>query len=490
MAIGAKGEMDATAWKLLGDALLGTITLIALGGAAATVIGAGAAFLVSLCRFPGRGVFEWLLAAPLAAPAYVLAFGYSSLTWAGGPVPLPLTGIAGAAFVYALAFYPYAYLSTRAALATQSAGALEAARMLGAGPRRALIGVALPLARPGIAAGAALIAMEIAADFGAASHFGATTVTTGLFRAWYAHGEPAVALRLASVLLIAAFGLLFVERWMRGRARIAGGTWRAPPKVKLSAPAGLAAAMFCGLIIALAFAAPLGWLARLAATRPASDFDELGRQLLNSFMLAGIGAAATLLVSIAIAAAARASQAGRAALFAASAGYAAPGAAIALGALALFGAAREMGLVGGLSAGLAVFMLVWTYASRFAAAGAQPIEAGLLRITPSHTGAARLLGAGRMRRILAIDLPMAAPSAAAAALIVFVEILKELPATLILRPFDFDTLAVIAYSYASDERLAQSAAPALMVTAAGLVPILLFTRRIDTARPGTRMGGR
>jgi iron(III) transport system permease protein len=207
---------------------------------------------------------------------------------------------------------------------------------------------------------------------------------------------------------------------------------------------------------------------------------------MNSLMLASAGALATLGLSALIAAAARATPAGRAALFAASAGYAAPGAAIALGALALFGAAREAGLVGGVSAALAIALLLWTYAARFAAAGAQPIEAGLARITPNQTGAARLLGAGPWRRLATIDLPIAGPSVLAAALIVFVEILKELPATLILRPFDFDTLAIIAYSYASDERLAQSAAPSLLITAAGLVPILFLSRRIETARAGAR----
>ena len=478
---------DATSLSLIANSLAGTAALIVLGGGGATLLGAGAALLVTLHDFPGRRVFEWLLALPLAAPVYVLAYGYSALTWAGGPIPINLTGVAGAAFVYAVGFYPYVYLAARASFATQSVCALEAARTLGARPFATLTRVALPLARPGIVAGAALAAMEIAADYGAAQHFGVATITTGVFRAWFSHGTPTVALQLAAIVLTGAVFFLVLERRARGRRGYAGGStrWRPIPLYRLDALAGLAAAAACAMLIGLGALAPLAWLTRLMLMRPIADFVELGGPALNSLALALVGGAITLFIGALVAAGARGGGAGgRLALYAASAGYAAPGAVIALGALTLFGFARDAGLVGGLGTSLALGLLIWTYVARFAAPASQPMEAGLARITRNIAGAARSLGAGPTRRMFAVDLPLAAPSVLTGALIVFVEILKELPATLLLRPFDFDTLAVRAYAYASDERLAQSAAPALIVTAAGLAPILLLARRIAMARAG------
>jgi iron(III) transport system permease protein len=230
---------------------------------------------------------------------------------------------------------------------------------------------------------------------------------------------------------------------------------------------------------------PLAWLARLAWLH--ADASDLIGPLLNSLLLASGGAAIALGLAAIIAAIARTrGAAGKAALFAAGMGYAAPGAVIALGALALFGLAREAGMVGGLGPALALTALIWVYAARFTAAGVQPIDAGLTRLSKGLDASARVLGARPWRRITRVDLPIAAPSLAAAALILFVEILKELPATLILRPFNFDTLAVKAYAYASDERLLEAAAPSLMIFAAGLVPIVLLSHQIARARAGAQ----
>lgn len=484
----APSQDDAVlAGNLLRDGVTGTLGLMLVGGGAAIVLGAISAWLVSLCDFPGRRAFEWLLVLPMAAPSYVLSYSYSSLTWAGGAIPFPVTGFCGAAFIYAVGLYPYVYLATRAAFASQSACALEAARTLGARPARVFWRVALPMARPGIAAGGALALMEIAADYGAAQHFGVTTMSTAIFRAWYSHGAPHVALQIAALLLVAAFAFLIVERQARGRAAYSGGSthWRTMPRTVFSAPAAFGAMILCGGLVLLGALLPLGWLLRLALLHaPTSD---LMQPLINSLLLAGAGAAITLAAALAIAAAARRARAvGKAALLAAGVGYAAPGAVIAMGALAVFGTAREAGWVSGFGGALALAALMWTYAARFAAAGVQPIDAGLSRLSKGLDSSARLLGAGPLRRLWRIDLPIAAPSAAAAALILFVEILKELPATLILRPFDFDTLAVKAYSYASDERLLQAAAPSLLIFLAGLAPILVLTRGIGRARVGAR----
>jgi iron(III) transport system permease protein len=432
-------------------------------------------------------VFEWLLVVPLAAPSYVLAYSYASLTWAGGASPVRVEGFWGAAFIYAMGLYPYIYLAARAAFASQSSCALEAARTLGARPMQVFARVALPMARPALAAGGALALMEIAADYGAAQHFGLTTLSTAIFRAWYAHQNEHAALQIAAVLLVAAIVFLVVERWARGRAAFAGGStrWRPLPRYELAPLQALAASAFCAALVAFGAIVPLAWLMRLALLH--ANVEDVARPFLNSVVLSGVGAAVTLTLALAVAAAARrATRFGRLSLFAAGMGYAAPGAVIALGALALFGLAREAGWVGGLGAGLALTALIWTYAARFAAAGVQPVDAGLARLSKGLDASARTLGAGPWRRLMRVDLPIAAPSLAAAALILFVEILKELPATLILRPFDFDTLAVKAYAYASDERLLEAAAPALLIFAAGLLPILILSRGITLARAGHR----
>lgn len=470
---------------LIRDGAIGTFGLVLAGGTGAIVFGAAAAWLVTLCRFPGRSVFEWLLVIPLAAPSYILAYAYASMTWAGGS-PLPVQGFWGATFVYAVGLYPYVYLAARAAFASQSACSLEAARMLGASPLRVFWRVALPLARPGIAAGAALACMEIAADYGAAQHFGLSTLSTAVFRAWYAHGAPALALQISAVLLIAAMLLLFVERNARGRAAYGGGSsrWRPLPRYQLSGAAAALASLFCTALIVFGALLPLLWLGRLAILH--ANMQDIVSPFINSMTLSGLGALLTLALAAAIAVAARRATTalGKTPLYAAGMGYAAPGAVIALGALSLFGLAREAGWVGGLGATLSLAALLWTYASRFASAGVGPIDAGLARLSKGLDASARTLGAGPWRRFWEVDLPIAAPSLAAGALILFVEILKELPATLILRPFNFDTLAVKAYSYASDERLLEAAAPALLIFLAGLAPIIILARNIERGRAG------
>jgi iron(III) transport system permease protein len=463
---------------LLGEAALNTLSLTVCGGGFALALGAGAALLVELCRFPGRTWFAWLLALPLAAPSYVLAYAYSSMSWAGGFLPFEMSGFWGACFVYAVGLYPYVYLSLRAGLAGQAGTAFEAARTLGAGPRALVAGVALPLARPALAAGGALAAMEIAADYGAAQHFGVTTLATAVFRAWYAYGDRDAAMQIAALLLLGALALLTLERRARGKARFASKRARAPAIATLPPLRGVFAAGFCTLLIGLGAGLPLAWLARLAMAH--ANGEDLLSPLFNTLKLAGAGTALTLALALLVALASRQERGWlRVVGLAAGIGYAAPGAVIALGALAAFGVARQFGLVSGIGEGLFLAGLLWVYAARFAAAGAQPIEAGLARAAPNLGAAAATLGAGGWRRVWSIDAPIAAPSMAAGGLIVFVEIVKELPATLILRPFDFDTLAVTAHAYASDERLPAAAAPALLIFAAGLAPMLLLSGRVS-----------
>jgi iron(III) transport system permease protein len=470
---------------LLLDAVWGTVALVVFGAAGATILGASAAWLISHCHFPGHGVLSWALVLPLAAPAYVLAYAYGALTGPLGPVPIGLSGGVGAVFVYTIAFYPYVYIAARAAFATQSVCAVEAARSLGASPWRALITITGPLAWPAIAAGAALCAMEISADYGAASYFGATTLSTAVFRAWNGHADTGLAVQIAAILLVGAGVLMLGERRLRGARAFSGGStrWRETPSLILGGWKGLAASGFCIGLVMAGVGLPVVWLIRLAAFGPPDQWQTLLDPLGNTLVLATMAAIATLAVSALIAMHAR-RRFGNVAAAAATAGYAAPGAVMALGGLMVMAAAREAGLVGGLGAGLALLMLVWIYVARFAAAGVGPIDAALHAVTPRYVQAARTLGASRMRRLFAIETPIAAPGVIAAGLILFVEVLKELPATLILRPFDFDTLAVVAHQYASDDRLNAAALPALMILAAGLLPVMVMMKRLSKARAG------
>lgn len=485
LAIGGEGN-TRFGGDLLSDGVAGTLSLMIVGGGGAIALGAASAWLVSLCNFPGRGLMTWLLVLPMAAPSYVLAYAYSGMTWAGA-APVVVEGFWGAAFVYAIGLYPYVYLAGRAAFVTQSSCALEAARSLGAGPGQVFWRVALPMARPGLAAGGALALMEVAADYGAAQHFGMTTLSTAVFRAWYAHGDLGAALQIAAVLLLGAALFLWVERRARGRAQFSGGStrWRPLPLYELPPLAGLVACVSCLALVGFGALLPLAWLSRLALTH--GVYGALVQPLINTIALAAGGALLALVCASAVAVAAHRTR-GLASItrYGASIGYAAPGAVIAMGALALFALARDAGWIGGLGVGLALAALLWSYAARFAAAGLQPIDAGLQRLSRGLDASARTLGAGPWRRFWRLDLPIAAPSLAAAALIIFVEILKELPATLILRPFNFDTLAVLANAYASDERLLQAAAPSLLIFAAGLAPIMMLTRGLARARPGAR----
>ncbi len=491
------------AWTHISETLLvrylsGTLAVLGLTGVLCLLFAVPSAWLVTMFRFPGRGLFEWLLILPLAAPGYVLAYAWADLSGVSGPIQATLrdmtgwsardywfpnvSSLPGLAFVLACTLYPYVYLTARAAFVSQSVCALEAARSLGAGPGRSFFSIALPAARPAIAAGLALALMEAAADYGAAEFLGVPTLTFGIVRAWKSFGEPAAAARLA-VILIAVIGVLILtERWGRGRAgsQQSSTRWRDMPRIPLTGAKAWGAAAFCTGLFLFAFALPVGrliWRSLEVGRGAAPVWDALA----NSVMLAGTGAVFAFVLALLIVLAARAGS--PAALFARSSavsGYAVPGAVLALGALAVIGLLPLT-----LSGGVALIALAWVYASRFTAAGTEPMAAALARAPASIGQAARSLGASPARRALAVDLPIALSGAAAAALILFVEALKELPATLMLRPFNWDTLSVRAFAYASDERLAAAALPSLLITLAGLGPVILLSWQLSRARPGS-----
>lgn len=485
--------------------------LLAVGvGCGVAVVGTGAAWLVAMHEFPGRRLFEWALVLPLAAPTYVLAYAYTDFLQVSGPVQgllRELTGLGprdyyfppirspgGAVAVFVLALYPYVYLSARAAFLQQCECVVEAARTLGCTPFAAFRRVALPAARPAIAAGVALALMESLAEFGAVSYFGVQTFTTGIYRSWLSFGDRVGAAQLAAMLLIFVGLLLHVERASRRQARYHDTSRRVRPlgiQRLRGGRAGLAV-LACALPVLLGFVVPVAILVGLAAPEPGTR--EL-RLLANSLGLASLTALLAVGLALAIVYALRggAGMATRAAATIAGLGYAIPGSIVAVGVLiplaaldrTLDGLMREhFGIATGLLLTGSLTALVFAYLVRFLAIAQQTLGAGLARITPSMDAAAATLGADRRRTLLAVHAPLLRGPLLTAFLLVFVEVMKELPATLIMRPFNFDTLAVAAHNFAADERLAEAAWPALAIVAAGLVPVILLSRLIGRSRPG------
>jgi iron(III) transport system permease protein len=473
------------------------LTSLALAGSVAVgagVLGATAAWLVVMHRFPGRDLFAWALVLPLAAPAFATAYGYADLFDVAGPVrqalhglfghdvPLDMRSLPGAAFVLSLAFYPYVYLTLRAALVNQSVGALEAARSLGRTARGAFWAVTLPMARPAVAAGMALAVMETLADYGASSFLGVQTLTTGVVRAWAVFGSTAEAARLALPLLGAAAVLLLIERMSRAHrsADVGPSRWRPLPTTECRGAGRLVAPLFCLLLIVFGLLLPAGWLAfRGLSVHP--DTARLIHAGLNALTLAVAAAVFTTLLAAALALGAKKNR-----LLArvTSLGYATPGAVMAIGLLAPAGYLWRgvAGAAGGF--GVSIALLLLAYAARLMAAALEPVDAGLERVTPSIIGAARSLGQSEAGAAFRVELPMASGALITAALLVFIDVLKELPATVILRPFGFDTLAVMADYYAKDERLADAAYPALMIVLVSIPAVIWLTRRVGASRPG------
>lgn len=457
-------------------------------------IGSAAAWLVVMHRFPGQAFFSWALALPLAAPGFALAYAYADLLDSAGDLriwmraslgfdfPFEIRSVSGAAFVLSCAFYPYVYLAMRAAFLGQSVSALEAARMLGCSPRQAFFRAALPLARPALAAGVALAVMETLADYGAVRFLAVQTLTTGVVRAWSVFGTTAGAAQLALPLLGAAALLLWIERSARrGSSHDSARVQPRPlPVATLRGTKAAAATLACGLLLTLALLLPLAWLL-VNALNHSPDLPRLIDAAVHSLSMGVTGAVVTTALALALAlGAARMPLAVRIA----SLGYATPGAAIAIGLLVPAAMVWQfVPAASGFWVGIA--LLVYAYAARLMAAALEPIDAGLARVTPSMVWASRTLGRSEARTAAAVQVPMVRGSLLTAGLIVFIDILKELPATLILRPFNFDTLAVIANNYALDERLGQAGWPALLIVLLALPPTVWLSRKIAGARPGS-----
>ena len=498
-----------------------TAALVLLVAAGTIVLGSTSAWLIAAYEFPGRRIFEWALLVPLAMPAYIVAYAYTDFLQFSGPLQSALRSgfgwergdywfpeirsIPGAAFVFTVTLYPYVYLLARTAFLARTAAMADAARSLGCSPLRSWLRVNLPMARPAVAAGAALALMETVADYGAAAYFGLQTFTTAIYRAWFSLGDRIAASQLASVLLVVVLALMAFELRARGRARYVAAPNSARPaqRTSLAGGRGFVAAVACCLPLVAGFVVPTAILVMLAA--PAVNELDTVRYLQWVWHSVSLGAGAALIavtIAVALAYAVRLVPAGAAATAVGLAarlmnlGYAVPGIVIAVGLLlplAAFDNALDAWLKArfGVGTGLlltgSVAALLYAYVVRYFAVGFQPIEAGLARITPAMDASARSLGASPREVFARVHLPLLAPSLAAAALLVFVDVMKELPATLVLRPFNFDTLAVIAYQFAADERLGEAAIPSLTIVAVGVLPVILLSRAIArSSQPGQR----
>ncbi len=501
------------ATTIIPRAALETAGLSALVVIGVVLLGAPAAWLVAATDFPGRRWFEWGLLLPMAMPAYIVAYAYTDFLQFSGPLQSALRqhflwsrgdywfpeirSLPGAAFVFAVVLYPYVYLLARTAFMARTASMMDAARGLGLSPWAAWWRVNLPLARPAIAAGALLALMETIADFGAAQYFGLQTFTTSVLRAWFSLGDQVAASQLAGVLLLVVLVIVGLEAQARGRARFFTPTasQRPAPRAVLERWQGWGATLVCCLPIVLGFVAPVALLVRLLV--PAWDTVQWARYagwLTNTVLIAAAASALALLFVLLLAYSQRMVTRGaagwlvRLSVRVMSLGYAVPGAVIAVGILvplalldrqvdafarSLIGSGTGLLLTG------SVFALLYGYLVRYFAVAYQPVEAGLARITPAMDASARSLGASPAEVFRRVHLPILAPSVLAAALLVFVDVMKELPATLLLRPFNFDTLAVVAYQFAADERLGEAAAPSLTIVAVGVLPVILLSRAIS-----------
>ena len=488
-----------------------TSALLVLGVAlGASVVGGAAAAAVTLFDFPLRRTLEWALLLPLAMPAYVLAYAYTDFLqysgtlqtalraqfgWQGALWP-DVRSLGGAIVLFVLCLYPYVYLLTRAALADRGVALMEAARLLGAGTARRLREVALPIARPAVVAGVALTAMETLADYGVGAYFGLTTFTTGIYKAWLVLDDRPAAAQLASALLLLVAAALWLEHRSRRKlrfvdARASGRRGQEARPLRLRGGAAAATLALAATPVLLGFVLPMAVLAHLMWQQLAGDgaalpLQRFGAWAWTSFKLSGLAAlaAAALALSMGFALrfAAGRSNADAIALRGAAAtvslGYAVPGAVIAVGILLPLGwvQARWPATQAGVWVTGTVAGVLYAYLVRFAAAAMQSVQAGYARVPASIDESARTLGCPRWRVLTELHLPLLRRSMLAAVLLVFVDAMKELPATLVLRPFDSDTLAVVAYQLARDERLAEAALPSLAIVLVGLLPVVLLSR--------------
>ncbi|WP_299983733.1 iron ABC transporter permease [uncultured Ruegeria sp.] len=487
---------------------LTTIILVALVAAGTFAIGVGAAWLVTMTRFPGVRFLEIALVLPLAFPAYVLAYAYTFILDHPGIVQSTLRDVTGwgprdywfpeirstegAAVMLILVLYPYVYLLARAAFLQQSATAFLAARALGNGPWHAFWRVSLPMARPAIAGGVLLAVMETIADFGTVAYFGVQTFATGIYTSWFSMADRAAAAQLALCLLGFALVMAMAERTQRGRAKYyqTGKQHAAQPAADLKGAKAFAAFLLCAIPVLFGFLLPVLILVQMGMDSEQNLFSRRYVGFIqNSLTLAGTAAVVTVCAAISVGfyQRLRPGRGSATAAYLARLGYAVPGGVIAVGLIVPFAGIDNaldawMRKTFDISTGLlvtgSIWLLVAAYMVRFLAAALSAYEGGQSTVHSNMDAAARSLGQTPLGTLRRVHLPILTPSLLTALLIVFVDVMKELPATLIMRPFNFDTLAVQAYRLASDERLEGAAVPSLVILAVGLLPVILICRQV------------
>ena len=493
---------------VLGDFVFNTVVLCVGVGLGVASIGITTAWLTTMLDFPGRRFYEWALVLPMAMPAYVMAYAYTDFLQFVGPVQSGLRAffgwragdywfpdvrtVGGAVTMFMFVLYPYCYILVRTAFLERAAGMLEAGRSLGLGPWGCFLHVSLPLARPAVVAGTALALMETLADFGTVSYFGVQTFTTGIYRAWFSLGDRIAAAQLAAALLTFVVLVLSLEYASRGRARFHNTSRQqgAPARKRLPLGLGLLASFACFMPLLLGFLLPAALLFHMAFVEGDAQFGPRFVHLArNSFVLAAVTSVIAVMLAVLLAYAARLARSSLPAAMnrIVGLGYAVPGSVIAVGVLipvtrldtwlvqvwqASFGVNPGLILSGGIAA------LVYAYLARFLAVALNAVESSLGKITASMDDASRSLGCGKWETLRRVHVPILRGSLLSAALLVFVDVMKELPATLVIRPFNFDTLATQAHTLAADERLAEASTAALIIVAVGLLPMFVISRQI------------
>ncbi|MEO5354457.1 MAG: iron ABC transporter permease [Magnetococcus sp. XQGC-1] len=490
---------------VLGELLLNTLILTVGIGIGVVVLGVGLAWLTAMCTFPGQRLFDWALILPLAIPAYVLAFTVLGILDYGGPIQQGLAARFGpqgywfpnprspamVVTVLTLTLYPYVYMLARGAFLSQGRRMLEASRMLGRSPWGAFLHAALPMARPAIAAGCALAIMEALADFGAVSVFSFNTFTTAIYKAWFGLFNLHAATQLASLLLLFICVLLVIERRMRGQARYFANDGSATnTRIVLHGLPAMLATCSAATVFTLAFLLPMGQLLFWAWGAARQDLNSRYWELVGHTLLLGGGAAlvaASGALLLGIARKRHPFPAVQAAIRIATLGYAMPGSVLAVGIMltlvwldrgisallqGLFASATPGTWISG-----SILALLFAYLTRFLAVAYGPVESGLERIRPSILEAAHGLGSGNREVVRRLYLPILRPSLLTASLLVLVEVMKEMPATLLLRPFGWDTLAVRIYEMTSEGEWERAALPAITLVLVGMVPVILLVRK-------------
>jgi iron(III) transport system permease protein len=497
------------AWEHITGNLLPTYTintLLLMAGVAllVAIIGVSTAWLISMYTFPGRRIFKWLLILPIAIPAYILGFTWVGILDYTSPVYVffrnnfgletgqflffNILSLPGAVIILSLSLYPYVYLITRTWFEQQSASILEAGYSLGHKPTSVFFKIALPLSRPALAAGVSLALMEVLNDYGLVSYFGVETFTTGIFTAWFAFRSPVSAIKLSGYLMLFVLFLLITERLNRGKRRYdtVGSHYRPLSKKKLSPLNGSIATILVSLPVLLGFILPVGMMIYWSIQTSHLVMNYRFFQLLqNSFTLALIAAGSVIILSVLTGFTVRTFPSKTAFFLArfATIGYAIPGAIIAVGLLVPFiwidnRIAEFTGGVSGIIITGTWITLIFGYTVRFMAVGYNSIESSMTKTSVSLDEASRSLGMSNSKTLFRVIMPVIHPGILAGALLVFIDVLKELPLTLILRPFNFDTLAIRAFEYASDERIAEAAPASLTIVIAGLLAVMLLRKTL------------